>query len=82
MKESDEAVKVATNNASVVRYTKVLVTAEASAKAKQQFTASTVLRWTGQFQADEDFKRDLKGVQEREFIVNEEDLKLHVLEWL
>ncbi|CAM9791742.1 unnamed protein product, partial [Sphacelaria rigidula] len=43
----------------------------------------TVLKWADEFKKTKGyFKRDGRGVYEREWIFNEEDLKLKLLRWL
>ncbi|CAM9642953.1 unnamed protein product, partial [Sphacelaria rigidula] len=47
------------------------------------YAASTILSWTRQFgDLGGFFKRDCRGVREREWILNEEDLSMELLGWL
>ncbi|CAN0443627.1 unnamed protein product, partial [Ascophyllum nodosum] len=49
--------------------------AKAVAEGTKDYAASTILRWVRQFRTTGGFKRDSRGVHERDWIMSEEDLQ-------
>ena len=60
-----------------------MTAARVSEKLDQRYAASTILSWTRPFgDLGVFFKRDCRGVREREWILSEEDLSMEQLGWL
>lgn len=85
VKAAEHVAKKAMEEASLVRLdNSLLLIAERSAKRTMcKVTPETILSWTRQFrELGGHFKRDGRGVREREWILSEEDLSMELLGWL
>ena len=82
---ADKAAMKALDDASLVRLDNslLLIAQRVSEKMQKRFVPSTILSWVRQFrQLGGYFKRDARGVREREWILSEEDLSMELLAWL
>ena len=85
VKAAEDVAREAMDEASIVRLdNSLLLIAEKSAKnVLCKVSPETILSWTRQFrQLGGHFKRDGRGVREREWIMTEDDLSLAFLDWL
>ncbi|CAM9628642.1 unnamed protein product, partial [Hapterophycus canaliculatus] len=48
----------------------------------QEFSASTILRWVSDFRTLGGFRRDSRGVHERDWIMSDEDLRQALVTWM
>ena len=81
---ADKKIAESLNESSLIRLDNSLVLiAERVVKTnKLHYKPSTILGWVRQFRTLGHFKRDGRGVHEREWILSEEDIRLELLQWL
>lgn len=84
IKAADELAGELLETASVVRFQNslLLIAEKAAETAERRFSPETLLAWRRQFRKLGAFLRDGRGVREREWILNEEDLSMELLNWL
>lgn len=82
--QADKKVLECMEEASLIRLNNslVLIAARVVESEGLRHKPSTILTWLREFQTLGGFKRDGRGVHEREWILNEEDLKSQLLSWL
>lgn len=81
----DTAVKDAMDKASIICLSKslLLIGEKVSDDCQGTYKPSTILGWVGQFwRSGGYFNPDLRGLQESEFVMNEEGFNHVLLEWL
>eukprot|EP00904_Undaria_pinnatifida_P013597 jgi/Undpi1/9368/HiC_scaffold_26.g11826.m1 len=80
----DQVAKTALEDVSLVRlHNSLLLVAERVSNMKTKYAPSTILSWERQFRTlGGYFKRDCRGLREREWILSEEDLSMELLRWL
>lgn len=84
-KQADESVWKSLNEASLIRLNNSLlhIAVRVVENEDLDYNPSTILSWVRDFRnLGGHFKRDGRGVREREWILSEEDLQLELLQWL
>ncbi|CAN0453430.1 unnamed protein product, partial [Pylaiella littoralis] len=72
------------NEASRLRHESSLlrIAARVNSAGSRVYAASTVLGWVRDFRGHGGYKRDLRGVHERDWVMSEEDLKDELIKWM